>query len=167
MTNYAQHWSFNGVLFPAFEWLFGARARWVAFGVGALIVLRSIRVNEDLARIALWAGGAFVLLSPTVHPWYVLWAWVPSLLCGVRSWTLLATLVPLSYAVLLSYDPGTSSWEEPWWPPVFSTLPFLVALVWESVQHATQPGPWGPGAIEYQRRSVSRTEPDTSTLFQR
>ena len=167
MTNYAQHWSFNGLLFPAFEWLFGVRARWVAFAVGVLIVLRSIRVNPDLARIALWAGGAFVLLSPTVHPWYVLWAWVPSLLCGVRSWTLLATLVPLSYAALVSYDQGTSSWEEPWWPPVLSTLPFLVALVWESVQHATQPGPWAPGSIEYQRRSVSRTEPDTSTLFQR
>ena len=83
-----------------------------------------------------------MLLSPTVHPWYVLWAWVPALLCGVRSWTLLATLVPLSYAALASYDPTTSTWEEPWWPSLLSTLPFLMALIWESVQHATQPGPW-------------------------
>lgn len=167
MERYARHWSFNGALFPIFEFLFGEAARPVAFGVGALVVLRAVRVHLDPERILLWAGGAFVLLSPTVHPWYVLWAWVPALLCGVRSWTVLATLVPLSYAALASYDPVLSSWEEPWWPPLFSTLPFLVVLIWESVHHATHPGPWGPGAIVRPRRSVSRTEPDVSTLFQR
>lgn len=165
LNTYVHHWSFNGALFPLFEMAFGNYARPVAIGVGAIVVLRAIRLYPDLARVALWAGGAFVLLSPTVHPWYVLWAWVPALLCGVRSWTLLATLAPLSYAALASYDPTTSSWEEPWWPPLLSTLPFLMALIWESVQHATQPGPWAPGAVEYQRRSVSRTEPDASTLF--
>jgi len=165
LTTYVHHWSFNGALFPLFDLAFGIYARPVAIGVGAIVVLRAVRLYPDLARVALWSGGAFVLLSPTVHPWYVLWAWVPALLCGVRSWTLLATLAPLSYAALASYDPTTSSWEEPWWPPLLSTLPFLMALIWESVQHATQPGPWAPGAVEYQRRSVSRTEPDTSTLF--
>ena len=167
MSIYVQHWSFNGGLFPLFEFVFGGYARPVAIAVGALLVLRAIRIHTEPERIALWAGGAFVLLSPTVHPWYVLWAWVPALLCGVRSWTLLATLVPLSYAALASYDPTTSTWEEPWWPPLFSTLPFLMVLIWESVHHATQPGPWGPGPIARPRRSVSRTEPDTSTLFQR
>ena len=167
MSIYVRHWSFNGGLFSLFEIVFGSHARPVAIMVGALLVFRAIRIHTEPERIALWAGGAFVLLSPTVHPWYVLWAWVPALLCGVRSWTLLATLVPLSYAALASYDPMTSSWEEPWWPPLFSTLPFLMALLWESVHRATQPGPWGPGAIARPRRSVSRTEPDTSTLFQR
>ena len=167
LDTYTRHWAFNGALFSLFEWLFGDVARPVAICVGAFVVLRAIRIHHEPERIALWAGGAFVLLSPTVHPWYVLWAWVPALLCGVRSWTLLATMIPLSYAALASYDPGTSTWEEPWWPPLFSTLPFLMALLWESVHHATQPGPWGPGAIKRPRRSVSRTEPDTSTLFQR
>jgi hypothetical protein len=167
MDTYARHWSFNGALFPLFEFVFGRFARPAAMAVGIFVVFRAMRVHLDPERIALWAGGAFVLLSPTVHPWYVLWAWVPALLCGIRSWTVLATLIPLSYAALASYDPGASSWEEPWWPPLFSTLPFLAALLWESVHHATQPGPWGPGAIRRPRRSVSRTEPDTSTLFQR
>ena len=167
MDTYARNWSFNGALFPIFEFVFGDLARPIAIALGALIVLRAVRVHIEPERIALWAGGTFVLLSPTLHPWYVLWAWVPALLCGVRSWTVLATLVPLSYVVLGSYDASTSSWEEPWWPPLFSTLPFLLALLWESVHHATQPGPWGPGAKARPRRSVSRTEPDTSTLFQR
>jgi len=167
MRTYATHWSFNGALYPLFEWMFSQYARPVAMLVGAIVVLRAVRIHVEPERIALWAGGAFVLLSPTVHPWYVLWAWVPALLCGVRAWTLLATLVPLSYAALASYDPVTSSWEEPWWPPLFSTLPFGMALIWESVQHMTRPGPWAPGPIARPRPSVSRTEPDTSTLFQR
>jgi len=167
MQTYVTHWSFNGGLFPAFEWVFGAYARPVAMGVGLLLIVRAVLIHSDPARIALWAGGAFVLLSPTVHPWYVLWAWVPALLCGVRSWTLLATLVPLSYASLASYDPMTSIWEEAWWPPLLSTLPFGMALIWESVQHLTQPGPWAAGRMVRPQRSVSRTEPDTSTLFQR
>ena len=29
-----------------------------------------------------------------------------------------------------------------WWPPLLTTLPFLMALLWEFAQHATQPGPW-------------------------
>jgi hypothetical protein len=150
-----------------FEWAFGSFARPAAIVVGVLCVLRAIRVHVAPERIALWAGGSFVLLSPTLHPWYVLWVWVPALICGVRSWSILATLIPLSYAALASYDPLISSWEEPWWPPLFSTLPFLMVLVWESVHHATQPGPWAPGAVLRKRRSVSRTEPDASTLFQR
>jgi hypothetical protein len=164
---YAQRWSFNGGLFLIFDAVFGHFARPVVVVVGALIVLRAVRLHKDPARIALWAGGTFVLLSPTVHPWYVLWAWVPALLCGVRSWTILATLTPLSYVALASYDSTTSSWEEAWWPPLFSTLPFLMALIWEFVHHLTQPGPWAPGPMERLPRSVSRTEPDTSTLFQR
>ena len=165
LNTYVHHWSFNGALFVVIEAVAGAYARPVAIAVGAVLVLRAIRLYPDLGRIALWAGGAFVVLSPTVHPWYVLWAWVPALLCGVRSWTLLATLIPLSYAALVSYDPTTSAWEEPWWPPLLTTLPFLMALLWEYAQHATQPGPWAPGGVAYQRRSVSQTEPDTSTLF--
>jgi hypothetical protein len=167
LRTYAVHWSFNGALFPAFEWVFGSYARLIAIGVGAIVVARAIRIHVAPERIALWAGGTFVLLTPTLHPWYVLWAWVPALLCGVRAWTVLATLVPLSYAALASYDPLTHVWEEAWWPPLLSTLPFGMALIWESVLHATQPGPWAPGPIAQPRQSVSRTEPDTSTLFQR
>jgi hypothetical protein len=167
MRTYVEHWSFNAGLFTLIEAALGVYARPVAITIGAVLLLRAVRIHADPARLALWAGGLFVLLSPTVHPWYVLWAWVPALLCGVRSWTVLATLIPLSYAALASYDPTTSSWEEPWWPPLFSTLPFWVALTWEFVQHSTQPGPWAAGPLEKAPPSVSRTEPDVSILFPR
>lgn len=167
MRTYVVHWSFNAGLFSIIEMALGQYARPAAILLAAILLLRAVRIHADPARIALWAGGLFVLLSPTVHPWYVLWAWVPALLCGVRSWTVLATLIPLSYAALASYDPSTSTWEEPWWPPMISTLPFWVALIWEFVQHSTQPGPWAAGPISTAPPSASRTEPDASTLFPR
>ena len=166
LTTYAEHWSFNAGLFGVLEALFGTAARPIGITLGAAVCVGAVLRCADPARVALWAGGAFVLLSPTVHPWYIAWAWVPALICGVRSWTLLATLAPLSYIVLASYDPTTHTWEESAWPAWVQHLPFLMALLWESLQHLTQPGPWAPGAAESTSRSPSRTAPAPSTPAQ-
>lgn len=145
LSTYAQHWSFNGSLFPLLAWAFGANARPLALCLGALVSAVVLARRADPAEIMLWVGGAFVLLSPTVHPWYIAWAWVPALVCGVQAWSLLATLAPLSYAALLHYDPATRTWEEPAWPAWFQYLPFLLALTGEWLAHLTLPGPWGHG----------------------
>ena len=59
----------------------------------------------------------------------------------------------------LTYDPVTRAWEEQWWLPMLTTLPFLVALSWESLRHGTLPGPWGPGPHEKPSPLRSRTGP--------
>ena len=143
-TTYAQHWSFNASLFAILEWVYPGHARAIATCLAALVAAWAIVRFRDPARVALWCGGTFVLLSPTVHPWYVLWAWVPALVVGVRSWTVLASLVPLSYWVLVGYDPA-GAWHEPWWPRWILYPPFLVALFAESAWHAIRPGPWATG----------------------
>jgi hypothetical protein len=143
-TTYAQHWSFNASLFGILEWGFPQHARAIGTCLAALVAGCAIVRFRDPARVALWCGGTFVLLSPTVHPWYVLWAWVPALLVGVRSWTVLASLVPLSYWVLVGYDPA-GPWHEPWWPRWILYPPFFVLLFAESAWHAIRPGPWASG----------------------
>lgn len=149
-STYAEHWSFNASGFAILSGLWAlfdddpGPARLVAVALGATVSALALWRLRDPARAALWIGGAFVLLSPTVHPWYLLWAWVPALLCGVRSWTLLAVLAPVSYAALASYDAATSTWKEPWWPVWVQYLPFSMALIAEWRWHATRPGPWGP-----------------------
>ena len=157
LGTYASSWQFNGLVYSLMTPILGDSARWVAMAIGAVVVVRAIRVHWLPERVALWTCGAFVILSPTVHPWYLLWAWAPALLCGVRSWTLFATMMPLSYLVFLTYDPVTRAWEEQTWLPVLTTLPFLLSLIWESVRHGTLPGPWGPGPQESLSRSRSRT----------
>jgi hypothetical protein len=143
-TTYAQHWSFNASLFAILELIFGAHARLIGSCIAALIAAWAIVRFRDPAHVALWCGGTFVLLSPTVHPWYVLWAWVPALVVGVRSWTVLACLAPLSYWVLVGYDPA-GSWHEPWWPRWIVYPPFFLLLFAESAWHAIPPGPWASG----------------------
>ena len=152
---YARDWRFNESLFLLYSGLLGPWARPAAVGTGALVVAWALRTRSDPAAVLLWAGGAFVLLSPTVHPWYLLWAWAPALICGVRAWTLLAVLIPLSYAALASYDPTTGAWMEPWWPRWIIYPPFGLALLWEWRSHAIRPGPWAPGPPTSPSPSVS------------
>lgn len=141
---YAARWSFNGALYPLFEAGFGGAARPVAVAVGALVAAGALWRRRDPAEAALWVGGAFVLLSPTVHPWYIGWAWVPALICGVRAWTALACAAPLAYAVLATWDPATGAWQEMAWTRVAVYLPFLTAMIAECAWRWTRPGPWAP-----------------------
>lgn len=147
LGTYAEHWSFNGSLFPIFDWLFAEHARTIAVACGGVICVWAVRQRRDPAEVAMWSGAAFVLLSPTVHPWYIVWAWIPAIICGVRAFTVLATLAPLSYSVLASYDHLTGQWEEPVWTAWVVYLPFLGALLWESRSHLMRPGPWGASPV--------------------
>ncbi|MFT5683324.1 MAG: hypothetical protein ACI8RZ_004255 [Myxococcota bacterium] len=148
LSTYAEHWSFNASLFGLFEWMFDEHARPITMVCGAAVCVWALLRRRDPAEVSLWVGGAFVLLSPTVHPWYIAWVWVPALICGVRSFTLLATLAPLSYAVLATYDPQTGRWAEPAWTVWAVYLPFFGALAWETVLHRMRPGPWAPDVAE-------------------
>ena len=111
-------------------------------GVGALVVLYALRKRTDPAEVALFAGGAFVLLSPTVHPWYIAWAWVPALIVGVRAFTLLAALMPLAYVVLATIDPATGQWHESPLTRLAIYGPFFVLLGYDAIKRIGRPGPY-------------------------
>lgn len=141
LGTYTAHWSFNGSVFPVVELLLGSYARPTLVAVGGLVVLWAVRRFHDPAEVALWAGGAFVLLSPTVHPWYVGWAWVPAIVCGAHAWTLLAALMPLAYIALSTLDPTTGAWHEGVWPRLVIYGPFYTMACWHIFRNATSPGP--------------------------
>jgi hypothetical protein len=79
----------------------------IAVALGAWVVTVLARRLEDPLREGLWILGGMLVLSPTVHPWYVLW--VLPLAAARRSWgwLLLAALVPVAYC-------GTGG-DVPWW----------------------------------------------------
>ncbi|MBL8614486.1 MAG: hypothetical protein JNM72_02645 [Deltaproteobacteria bacterium] len=139
LGTYAQRWSFNGALFPLLQAALeligqGTLARPVAVGLGAGVCAWALAERRDPAALWLWVGGAFVLLSPTVHPWYLGWAWAPALLLGVRPWTTAAALIPLSYVVLATLDPVTGAWTERRWPAL---------LIWGGLLLHTLAWGWG------------------------
>lgn len=141
---YRATWAFNGSIFPLLEVALGASARPLAQVLGALVVAWILLRSRDHARVALWATGAFVVLSPTVHPWYVLWAAATASIVGMRAWGLLAALVPLSYVVLATRGTagGWSEWVGTRW---LVYTPFYVALAVEAWRRATRAGPSSVG----------------------
>jgi hypothetical protein len=126
-------WQFNGSLFPILEWLVGepGLARAVGVAVGGTICLWALWKRPDPTEWVLWAFGSLVLLSPVVHPWYLLWPLAPALILGAWPWVVLASTVLLSYLVLGGYHSASSSWAEVWWIPWVEYPPLVLAtLLW-------------------------------------
>ncbi len=138
---YRASWSFNGSAFPLAALVLGEHARAVLQVAGALVVAGILLRSRDPARVALWTTGAFVVLSPTVHPWYVLWPLAAGLLAGSRAWVVLGVTVPAAYLVLATYDPATSSWSEPVATRWAIYVPFYATIAWEGWRRLTRAGP--------------------------
>lgn len=132
---YYEAWAFNASLFHLLEALTGdgASARRLGVALGALWVGWAWAMRRDPAAFALHACGALVLLSPVVHPWYVLWALAPALLLGVWPWLVLAAGSLLSYTALETLD-AAGRWQEPTWVIGLEYPPFFLSLGWWVIQ---------------------------------
>jgi len=72
----------------------------------------------------------FMLLTPTLHPWYLIWI-IPFLVFTLNwSWLLFTFLIQASYFVLKDYA-LTSVWKESVWVLFFQYVPFYTLLIWE------------------------------------
>jgi len=94
---------------------------------------RSLKQKEDnliLWKYSFWLTGAFLLLSPTVHPWYLIW--VLPFLCFFRSpsWILLTGTMILARSVYIGYE-ATGVWKEIWWIRLCEYIPFYLLLFHE------------------------------------
>jgi len=141
-NTYTSTWAFNGFAFRIVEPILGAAARplLVMLGLQAVLVATGY-LPRDPARVWFVAGTAFVLLSPTVHPWYVLWALAPDLLLGRLRWAAASLPMLASYLVLATFDPATGSWTEPPWLWWITWLPALLLLAIVHVSARRDPSP--------------------------
>lgn len=138
---YYEAWAFNGSLFHALLALAGdpQSARRLGVALGAVWVAWAGWRHKDPARLCLHAAGALVLLSPVVHPWYLLWVLAPALVLGVWPWQVLAATSLLSYMALASLERG-GTWEEPRWVVLVEYPPFFLSLLWWTIQRRRSPG---------------------------
>jgi hypothetical protein len=126
---YQQHWEFNPLVLPLAQLLLADLARPSLIVVGALVtVIITVKARSFEAA---WFGIAlcFLVLSPTVHPWYALWLFVPAILTVRLQWALAAGCLLFSYAVLAYFDPRTGAWTEPSWLAFASWLPALLVVL--------------------------------------
>ncbi|MBI4543739.1 MAG: hypothetical protein HY703_00915 [Gemmatimonadetes bacterium] len=148
LGTYARTWEFNPAGHLALAALLGsaAAARALAGILLALLLVwlwrRGTRAEDAGFSMIL----ALLLVSPVVHPWYLLWL-LPFLpLREVRrdgttlaawAWTL---TVLLSYTVLGEYR-RSGVWEVPGWAALFEYTPVLGLLGWSAVRAVRRGSP--------------------------
>ncbi len=87
----------------------------VAAGLVFLAVIAwALWRQAPATRVAEAAIGAFVLLTPALHPWYALWLLPLVAAGGSWAWIVLAVLVPLGYWPLDVWLAG-GPWRDPLW----------------------------------------------------
>ena len=131
---YARHWSANEGAFSLVLHLAGdpVRAR-VAVSVLVLAVAGYATWRRfSVERGLLWILGAGLLLSPTVHPWYVLWVLPMAALRGHAPFLLAGGLAFLGYWGLASYE-ATGVWSQPGWNRAAMWLPVWGLILWRVV----------------------------------
>ena len=125
---YYEAWAFNAWLFPMVEAIIGEPTRLVLTCVGAAWCAIAAWRFRDPAAFLLAVSVALLFLSPVVHPWYVLWAFVPAMVLGRWEWALLASTSLLSYLVLAGYP--ETPWSEPKWVVWIEYPTVILACVW-------------------------------------
>ena len=130
LRTYARHWTANEGAFAVIAAILRdpvqarAAATALVLAVVAYVTWRRLPVERAL----LWIIGAGLLLSPTVHPWYVLWVLPMAALRGNRPFLLLGGLVFLGYWGLASYQ-ATGFWPQPLWNRAAIWVPVWALLL--------------------------------------
>jgi hypothetical protein len=147
LAMFAEHWRFNDSLFVLIAWLAPSSlvARAIAAAAVFLVVVQSVRNEWTLERTAFWVVGAILLLSPTVHPWYLIWM-VPLVAIRFnRAWLYLTGSIFLAYYGLETYR-EIGVWPEPWWVKLAIYGPFFAILFADAWR-----GSWVQSAVEQVR----------------
>lgn len=135
LATYAERWEFNAGLFLVLEAVLGdgTLARIVAAAPVVAVALLAARRAWPVDRTLLWTIGAALLLSPTLHPWYVLWILPLACVFESRAWLLLSGTVFLAYWGRDAYL-ATGTWPHP--PALAAAIhvPVLVLLVLELLE---------------------------------
>lgn len=161
LFTYSASWRFNDGLFAIVAWGLGSvpAAKTVVATVVLAIVVQSVRNDWSLPRAAFWLTGTLIVLSPTVHPWYLLWMVPLVALRPSRAWLYLSGSVFLAYYGLATYREA-GAWPEPWWLRLVIYGPFFALLVvegwrgswWQSAWQALTPGSGGGPSAAPQAR---------------
>jgi len=142
LRTYGEHWWFMQGPFALLEAVFAdpLDARRAAGALVALVVTWTAWRAYDLERALLWTLGAGMILTPTLHPWYVLWMLPLAALRASRPWILLGGLAFLGYYGLGPYH-DTGTWPQPGWLRAAMWLPFLTLLAWDAHRARTERRP--------------------------
>lgn len=125
LEQYAQRWAATSLLQG---WLGLPREFFLGVGIACCAIAWWKYSNP-------WRGlqfvvGAWLVLSPVLHPWYGLWILPLAAVNRAGAWLLLIALLPLFYWPLTQYR-SSGVWSEPAWLVPCVGLPCLLWWCWE------------------------------------
>lgn len=147
MQYFIQYGYFNGSIFPillsGLAGVLGIFNALVVSKIGVLLLFSGAglflfaKVFKDrtdkrmILKSSYWLTGLFLLISPTVHPWYL--TWILPFLCFFPSaaWIYLSGAVVLARTVYIDFE-ASGLWKENGWIRLCEYLPFYALLVFES-----------------------------------
>jgi hypothetical protein len=135
LRTYSEHWWFMKGAFGLIEWVVGdplTARRAVGTLVVGVVALTWFR-RFDLERSLLWILGTGMVLTPTLHPWYVLWMLPMAALRRSPPWLALSGLTFIGYFGLGAYQ-ESGEWLQPAAARAALWLPFFGLLARETVQ---------------------------------
>jgi hypothetical protein len=135
LFRYADVWSFNGSVFEALRAATGDAtvAKAIIGGAFAAVIAVCAWRRVDIAKAGAAIGLAWILGTPTAHPWYLAWAlaFVPLVPWPGLVW--LGATMPLAHLASVSFQSG-GAFALPIWVRVLEYAPVALWLGWESVR---------------------------------
>lgn len=141
--DYTGRWRFNDAAFFVLEAMSGSLELGKALAAGLGLGMLGWLWRRDAGPLAggYWLLLAFILLMPTIHPWYLLWALPLAALSGDLGWVLLCGLAPTAYWVLVGAGGDSNLWVEPLWPRFVEYVPAAAVWLWQARRFgAPRPG---------------------------
>ena len=140
LQTYSEHWLFMKGPFVILEVIAGdpTRARYLAACIVIGVIGWTAAARYDIDRALLWVMGAGMILTPTLHPWYVLWMLPMAALRTSRPWIVLSGLAFIGYFGLGGYQDG-GEWVQPISARVAMWVPFLCLLIFEGTHGKFHP----------------------------
>jgi hypothetical protein len=146
LRTYGEHWWFMKGAFGLIEGLVQdpAMARRIVAVMVIGVIAGTTAAAFDLERTLLWVLGAGMILTPTLHPWYVLWMLPFAALRTSPPWIALGGLAFLGYFGLGSYQ-ETGEWIQPATVRAALWIPFFLLLAEEGRRLLGRPAARDPG----------------------
>ncbi len=108
--------------------LFVAKA--ISAAILLAVIAKTYMSHFDVERAALWIMATFVIVSPVVHPWYLLWVLPFAALRGTWPWPVFSGTLFLAYLPIDGWL-LRGVWEAPGWVPWIEYGTLLVSFaVW-------------------------------------
>jgi hypothetical protein len=129
LSEYAHRWRGNDSLFHLIFLLTGSltNAKVLAAAILAALALWLLWRKTPPVRAFFLTLGAILLLTPTVHPWYLLWVAPLLAVYPHPAWLFLQASVALSYHASYLASPG-EPWQEVLWVKLLEYGPFFGLL---------------------------------------